>query len=142
MAWTHEESIEAAAPPEQIWKLFSDVEGWKNWNPGIDKIEMHGPFAVGTSFTMQPPGSDAFVSTLIEVRKNERFTDETIVDGTRVEVRHEIQPLDGGRSRIVYSTTITGPAAEEIGPFVTGDFSSVLQSLKRVSESAVQTVGD
>jgi len=24
MTWTHEESIEVAAPPERIWKLFSD----------------------------------------------------------------------------------------------------------------------
>jgi uncharacterized protein YndB with AHSA1/START domain len=67
MTSTHEESIEVAAPPERIWKLFSDVAGWKNWNPGIERIEIHGPFEVGTRFTMQPPGSDDFVSTGVSV---------------------------------------------------------------------------
>ncbi len=132
--WTHEESIEAAATPERIWKLFSDVAGWKRWNAGIEHIKIHGPFAAGTTFTMQPPGSEAFESRLTFVRENEAFTDETVIDGTRVEVHHGIVPLDEGRSRIIYSTTISGPAAAEIGPFVTEDFGSVLLSLKRLAE--------
>jgi Polyketide cyclase / dehydrase and lipid transport len=137
MIWTHNESIEAVAVPEQIWKLFCDVNGWKKWNPGIEHIEIHGPFEVGTRFTMRPPGSDAFVSTLTSVNENESFTDETVIEDTRVEVNHRIQPLQDGRCRIIYSTTITGRAAAEIGPFVTGDFSSVLLSLKRLSESQI-----
>jgi len=138
MTWTHEESIEAVAAPERIWRLFSDVAGWKSWNRGIEHIEIHGPFEVGTRFTMQPPGGDAFVSTLTTVQENEAFTDETVIDDTRVEVHHRIQPLTDGRCRIIYSTTITGPAAAEIGPFVTEDFGSVLLSLKRLSESPMQ----
>src|SRR6184192_1061313 len=120
--WSHEENIEVNATPASIWKLFSDVSGWKRWNAGIEHIEIHGPFASGTTFTMQPPGSDAFVSTLKEVRENESFTDETLIDGTSVLVHHGIEHLDANRSRIIYSTTITGPAAAEIGPFVTEDF--------------------
>lgn len=142
MTWTHEESIEAAATPEQIWRLFSDVVGWKSWNSGIEDIEIHGPFEVGTKFTMQPPGSDAFVSTLTTVRENEAFTDEIVIDDTRVEVHHGIQPLADGRCRIVYSTTIIGPAAAEIGPFVTADFGTVLRSLKCISESQMQKAED
>jgi len=135
MTWTHEENIEVNATPQRIWNLFSDVAGWKAWNAGIEHIEIHGPFAAGTTFTMQPPGSEAFVSTLTTVTGNEAFTDETVVDGTRVEVHHGIVPLEDGRSRIVYSTRIEGPAAAEIGPFVTEDFGSVLLSLKRLAEA-------
>ena len=42
------------------------------------------PFEVGSRFTMQPPGSDAFVSTLTSVQQNEAFTNETVIDDTRV----------------------------------------------------------
>ncbi len=41
--WTHEESIETTATPEQIWRLFSDVVGWKKWNSGIQNIELYIP---------------------------------------------------------------------------------------------------
>lgn len=132
--WTHEESIEITATPTCIWRLFADVPGWKAWNAGIERIELHGPFATGTTFTMQPPGTDAFVSTLIDVQEHAGFTDETVVDETRVIVEHRIEPLASGLSRVVYSTRITGPDAKEIGPMVTGDFGDVLRALKGMAE--------
>ena len=133
--WTHEESIETTATPAQIWKLFSDVVGWKKWNAGIENIEIHGPFAKGTTFSMQPPGGDAFTSTLIDVKENEAFTDETVLDETHVVVHHKIVPLASGHNRIIYSTVITGPAEAEFGPMVTGDFQAVLIALKNLAEN-------
>ena len=133
--WTHEDSIETTAPPECIWALFADVAGWKRWNDGIAHIEIHGAFVNGTRFTMQPPGEDAFTSTLVDVRVNEGFTDETVIDGTRVLVHHRIEPQPGGRVRITYGTEITGPGAAEFGPAITADFPDVLQALKRLAET-------
>lgn len=136
--WTHEHSTEINASPARIWALLSDVPGWKHWNAGIEDIRMHGPFAAGTTFTMKPPGEDAFTSTLIEVVAQEVFTDETIIDGTRVVVIHRILPLAPDRAKVSYSTQITGPAAEAFGPMVTADFPEVLSALKRLAE---QTAG-
>ena len=132
--WTHEASIETTAKPAQIWRLFADVQGWKQWNNGIERIELLGPFAAGTSFSMQPPGSEPFTSTLVDVKENELFVDETLIDGTRVLVTHRLMPLPSGGTRIVYGTEITGPAAAEFGPMVTGDFDEMLAALKRLAE--------
>ncbi|MBA5687370.1 SRPBCC family protein [Rugamonas apoptosis] len=129
--WTHEESMETTATPAQVWRLFADVAGWKQWNAGIERIAIHGPFARGTTFDMQPPGSEPFTSTLLDVEENIGFTDETVIDGTRVVVHHGIAVVAPGRTRVVYRTEITGPAAAEFGPMVTGDFPDVLQALKR-----------
>ncbi|WP_211451531.1 SRPBCC family protein [Collimonas antrihumi] len=132
--WAHEDSIETTATPAQVWKLFADVEGWKKWNQGIDNIEIHGAFAVGTTFSMQPPGEDVFTTTLIDVKENQSFTDETIIDGTRILVHHRIVPLASGGSKVIYSTEITGPAAADFGPMVTADFPEVLAALKKLAE--------
>jgi len=132
--WSHAESIVTTATPAQIWALFSDVPGWKNWNAGIAHIEIHGPFVAGTTFTMQPPGEDAFTSTLLTVTSNEGFTDETVIDDTRLVVNHQIKLLGEGKTQITYSTEITGPNAAEFGPMVTGDFPQVLAALKRLAE--------
>jgi hypothetical protein len=32
------------------------------WNVGIESIEIHGPFAQGTTFTMRLPGGEAFTA--------------------------------------------------------------------------------
>lgn len=134
--WTHEASIETTATPESVWRLLADVPNWKRWNAGIEKIELLGVFAKGTTFSMQPPGSDAFISTLIEVIENEEFTDETVIGGTRVVVAHCLVPLAGGGTRIVYRTEVFGADAEAFGLMVTGDFPEVLGALKALAENA------
>lgn len=132
--WIHEECIETTASPARVWELLVNVEKWGDWNAGIERIELHGPFANGTQFTMQPPGQDPFVSTLIDVRPNEGFVDETVVDGTRVLVDHQLVSLPSGHTKIVYRTEITGPDAAAFGPMVTSDFPDVLAALKRLAE--------
>ncbi|BBQ03603.1 hypothetical protein BSFA1_87310 (plasmid) [Burkholderia sp. SFA1] len=132
--WIHEDSIETTASPARLWELLADVERWGDWNAGIERIELHGPFASGTRFTMQPPGQEAFISTLLDVRPNEGFLDETIVDGTRVLVDHQLISLQSGCTKIVYRTEITGPNASVFGPIVTSDFPDVLAALKRWAE--------
>ena len=107
---------------------------WKEWNAGIDSIQMHGEFKVGTRFTMRPPGQDAVNSILTEVIPNERFTDETTVGETVVLVRHVLALVASGNTRIIYSTEIAGPLARELGPMVTSDFADVLASLKKIAE--------
>ena len=132
--WTHEDSIETSAAPSRVWKFFADVAQWKNWNAGIEAIEIHGPFAPDTTFTMKPPGQEAFISTLVEVRENEGFVDETVVEGVRVLVNHSLLRRPSGGTRITYGTRITGPGAEAFGPMVTSDFPEVLAALKALAE--------
>lgn len=132
--WKHEESIVTSATPARIWALFADVPGWKKWNAGIEHIAIHGPFKEGTTFDMTPPGEEGFVSTLLNVKENQGFTDETVVNGNRVLVFHEIHALAPGQTRISYRTEITGPDAAEFGPMVVGDFPDVLAALKRTAE--------
>lgn len=134
--WTHEEHITIAASPARIWALFADVNGWKAWNAGIEHITLHGPFAGGSTFTMQPPGQAAFTSTLLDVHENAGFTDETRIEGICVLVHHRITTLEPGRCRVSYSTEVTGPGAEDIGPLVTADFPQVLAALKKRAERA------
>jgi hypothetical protein len=116
--------------------LFVDVPGWRVWNDGIEHIQRHGPFATGTPFTMQPSGTDAFVSTLIDVAENAGFTDETVIDGTRVIVEHRIEPMALGGTRVTYATPITDPGAQEFGPMVTADFRDVLHGLKKIAKQS------
>ena len=134
--WMHEESIEIAATPAQVWKLFADVANWKRWNAGIESIVIHGPFVAGTTFSMKPPGVEEFTNTLVEVRENENFTDETVIDGTRFVVRHALTGLPSGKTRVTYGTEVSGPAAAEFGPMITADFPDVLAALKRLAESS------
>lgn len=132
--WRSEYAIETSAAAETIWGIFRDVPGWKDWNAGIEQIEIEGPFAAGTWFTMKPPGEEALRSQLIEVRENVCFIDETRVGDLTILVAHRIEPLGPARTRIVYAVDAQGPQASEIGPAVSADFPEVLASLSKLAE--------
>lgn len=132
--WRSEYAIETSAAAETIWGIFRDVPGWKDWNAGIEQIELEGPFAAGTWFTMKPPGEEALRSQLIEVRENVCFIDETRVGDLTILVAHRIEPLGPARTRIVYAVDAQGPQASEIGPAVSVDFPEVLASLSKLAE--------
>jgi hypothetical protein len=133
--WRKEYAIETTATAETIWSIFRDVPAWKNWNAGIEQIEIDGPFATGTWFTMKPPGEEALRSQLIDVRENLCFVDETRVGDLVVKVAHRIELLGSARTRVVYAVDARGPQAPEIGPAVASDFPEVLASLAKLAET-------
>jgi hypothetical protein len=138
--WNVEHSIEMDAPPEAISAFFADTARWPEWNAGTEWVELDGPFAAGTTARMKIPGEEPLTFRLVHVAAD-GFEDETPIPGADivVRVRHTIEPLAGGRSRVVYGATIDGPNAEklgpDIGPQVTADFPDVLAALKARAEA-------
>ena len=140
--WTHQDVIDTTATPEAIFALFRDVQSWPEWNPGVERMELDGPFAAGTSGRMTIPGQPPMATSLTWVEEPRGFEDETPIDdlGVVVRVRHEIEQLASGHVRIVYTTMIDGPNAEtagpEVGPMVSGDFPEVMAALAARAEAA------
>ena len=140
--WTNETSRETMASPQAVFGLFEDVARWPEWNAGVERIDLDGPFVAGTSGIMTMPGGDRLSLRLVWVAEDQGFEDETPIPdaGVTVRVRHTLKPLPGGGTRITYAATVDGPGAEaagpEIGPAVTADFPEVLASLVALAEEA------
>jgi len=137
-AWEYEYSVTTAAGRDTVWRHWSDMAAWPTWNAGIEKIEIDGPFEVGTMFTMTPPGDDPVRMRLTEIVPGELFTDEADAGDFVVTTAHRLERAAEGGTRIVYRTEITGPAAAqigpEIGPAITADFPDVLAALAALAE--------
>jgi hypothetical protein len=132
--WSKEFSIDTDARPEAILQLFADVGHWPEWNAGTEWVELDGPFAAGTPARMKIPAEAPFPFRLIAVDEH-GFEDETPIPdaGVVVRVRHSVEPLGNGRTRIVYRATVDGAKADElggeIGQQVTADVPDVLRAL-------------
>jgi uncharacterized protein YndB with AHSA1/START domain len=136
--WEYEYSVETSAAPEALWRHWSDMAAWPQWNDGIESIDVEGPFAVGTAFTMTPPGDEPIRMRLVEIKPGESFTDEMDAGDFAVRTEHRLEPAAGGLTRIVYRTEITGEAAgpigPQLGPQITADFPEVLAALAKRAE--------
>lgn len=136
--WEYEHSVETAATQDALWRHWSDMASWPEWNDGIETIEVDGPFAVGTTFRMAPPGEEPVEMKLMEIVPGEVFTD--VMDGGDIVVTtvHRLAPTADGRTRVTYRTEITGPAADDVGPklgpAITGDFPEVIAALVKRAE--------
>lgn len=45
------------APPEKVWRILTDVNGWPKWEPDITEAQMAGPVARGTEFSWKMGGT-------------------------------------------------------------------------------------
>jgi carbon monoxide dehydrogenase subunit G len=132
--WEYEHTIETTVASRALWEVWSDIEAWAQWSPGIAEIRVDGPFAAGTTFAMIPgPGEEPINMRLAEVVVGEQFTDVCDFGGAIVTTVHRLEPLDDGGTRVTYRTEITGSEADElgpqIGPAITADFPDVVAAL-------------
>ncbi|MFI5912243.1 SRPBCC family protein [Dactylosporangium sp. NPDC051541] len=137
--WAYQHSVETTAAPEVLWRHWSAVAQWPEWNAGVARISIDGPFEAGTSFTMTPPGEEPLRMRLTEVVPGKLFTDELDAGEFVVRTVHSLEPGAAGTTRVVYRTEISGPAADavgpQVGPAITADFPDVLAALVRLAES-------
>jgi hypothetical protein len=131
--WEYEHSAETTASREDIWGLWTDVANWGSWISDIETVELHGPFAEGSTISMTPAGQDTVRLRLADVRDHELFVDEAEIAGVVLQTIHRLDQLDNDRVRVTYRMEISGPAADEIGPRlgprITADFPETIAAL-------------
>ena len=137
--WVAEHSIETTARPEAIWRQWSDVGAWPEWNADVERIELDGPFAAGSRITMTPIGQEPIELRIAEAVEPELFVDEADLGEIVVRTIHRVEQIDEERTRVTYRMEITGPAADtvgpQVGPEISGDFPQVLAALVERAES-------
>jgi polyketide cyclase/dehydrase/lipid transport protein len=137
--WTYEHSVQTSASPERIWSLWADVTGWPAWNADIERIELIGPFAAGSTILMTPIGGEPIELRVAEAVEPEFFVDEARLDELVVRTIHRVRRVSPGAAEVTYRTEITGPEADtlgaEIGPEITADFPQTLAQLTARAET-------
>ena len=131
--WRYEHTAQAPVSPEAVWRLWSDVELWPDWNPDIETITIDGPFAAGSTFVMNPGTDEAVQMTLAEVVPGTSFTDLAEFNGLVIRTIHLMEPAADGDLKITYAMEITGQDADttgaEIGKQITSDFPETIAAL-------------
>jgi hypothetical protein len=125
-----EYSVETAATPASIYRLYSDVAAWPSWDEGLTHVEVNGPSVAGATGMLTPAGQAALPFTVVEAVENEGFIDETEIPGAAMlRFEHRLTPIGGGGTRITHRVVIDGPAADQLGPMVTADVPAAVTSL-------------
>ena len=142
--WTAEHTIDTSALPEQVWRLWADVDGWPEWNGDIERIELDGSFAAGGRITMTPHGQEAIELRIAEAVEPVLFVDEAHLGDVVVRTTHRVERVGSDRSRVTYRMEIDGPAAgtlgPQLGPAISADFPETLAALVARAEGTATEV--
>jgi hypothetical protein len=94
---------------EQIWKTWTDINNWPQWNSNVEFCKLEEPFKVGSHFTLKPKKAPAVKIELVKVVEKQKFTDCTRFFGAKMYGTHEMHDEPGGGIKLTVTMKITGP---------------------------------
>jgi len=112
----YEHSLESDVSAEAVWALYADPSTWPSWDAGVERMELDGPLAAGTTGRFTPTGGDPLPFTVVYAEPGRGFTDEFAFPGAVLRGTHTLTPLPDGRTRITHRMELTGDRAEQMAP--------------------------
>lgn len=133
-------SVETTASPDRVWRVWSDMSTWGDWNPNVSTMEWTGGFVQGSEGVMNTRAGQHHKMTLAEVQPGRFFALETsVVPGTRFRFNCRVE-APGGKTRISQMVEVKGPLGPilqgMLGPQVSKEFGTLLANLAKKAEGA------
>src|ERR1700730_16251629 len=133
-------SVESTAPPDKVWKIWSDMSTWGEWNPNVSTMEWQGSFASGTNGIMNTRAGQHHKMRLVDVVDGRSFALETnVVPGTMFRFNCSVEPA-GGKTKVSQTVEVKGPLGGVLGgmlgPQVSKEFGTLLSNLARKAEAS------
>ena len=132
-------SVETAASPERVWKVWSDMSTWGEWNPNVATMDWTGGFVQGSEGVMNTRAGQHHKMTLAEVQPGRSFVLETrVIPGTVFRFNCRVEP-GGGKTKISQTVEVGGPLGflgPMLGPGVSKEFGTLLSNLAKKAEAS------
>ena len=134
-----EASQETAASPSSVWRVWSDVNHWPEWNPDMKESRLDGPLKLGAAGVIDTRSGGKHDVVVTHYEEGRSFElESTALPATKMAIRATIAPSGSG-SRITQGFEPRGLLAPIVGPMMSGQilktFNSVLGGLKQKVES-------
>jgi uncharacterized membrane protein len=112
-------SIPADTSPEDVWRLFVDVERWPEMTKSMREVRRldSGPLQVGSEVVVRQPGLPRTRWRVTELEPGHSFTWESAVGGLTTVVSHIVE-ADGQGAMIILTLSQHGPLAGVMGVLV------------------------
>lgn len=112
--WSFEYQHPTTADPQAVWRLWSDVTAWPEWDVDLDEVTLEGAFAAGAQGSLKPKGMDAFPFTITRAEPDRGYSDETPLPGAVLRFEHDLVPAGDADGIVIRQrVTMDGPAANE-----------------------------
>jgi uncharacterized protein YndB with AHSA1/START domain len=122
------------ADPATVWKVWTDVALWPEWDVTKDIARLDGPFQPGVSGWAKQRGNLGGSFTITAVDAGRRWVTECPMPLGKVIFDHLLEPVAGGRVRVVKRVEVQGglgPLLRLVAPRMRRDITESLAALER-----------
>jgi uncharacterized protein YndB with AHSA1/START domain len=106
------------ADPDAVWKAWTDVARWPEWDVSKEIAELDGPFEPGTRGWARQRGNLGGSFTITEVDAGRRWVTECPMPLGKVIFDHRLELVAGGNVRVVKRVEVEGACAPLVLMFV------------------------
>jgi len=133
-------SVDSTAPADKVWKIWSDMSTWGDWNPNVSTMDWQGGFAEGTAGIMNTRAGQHHNMRLVDVVPGRSFALLTsVVPGTTFRFNCSIASI-GGKTKISQTVEVAGLLGPllggMLGPQVSKEFGTLLGNLSKTAEAS------
>jgi len=97
-----------AAAPDVVWKVWTDVARWPEWDVSKEIARLDGPFQPGVSGWAKQRGNLGGSFTITEVDEGRRWVTECPMPMGKVIFDHVLEPAAEGHVRVVKRVEVQG----------------------------------
>lgn len=132
---------EAAAPPEAVWAVWTDLDAWPDFDPALRSVELAGGSrtitAVGQEGTLVDETGRAIAWSVTYLDPPRAYTFTSRLPLARLHVHRCLRATDSDRLRLTHEVWFAGPLGAIFGLFLGRRFASLLPGVvARVVERA------
>jgi hypothetical protein len=123
------------ADPDAVWKLWTDVGRWPEWDVSKEIARLDGPFQAGACGWAKQRGNLGGSFTVTEVQEGRRWVTECPVPLGKVVFEHVLERPGDGQVRLIKRAQVhggLGPLLRLIGPRMRRDITESLAALERL----------
>src|SRR5580692_2539991 len=124
------------AEPAEVWKVWTNVERWPEWDVSKEIARLDGPFEPGVSGWAKQRGNLGGTFTITTVEAGRRWVSECSVPLGKVVFDHLLEPVAKGRVRVVKRVEVEGgiaPLLRLFAPRMRRDIAESLAALGRLA---------
>jgi Polyketide cyclase / dehydrase and lipid transport len=129
-----EEHIDIPVAPSVVFKIWSEVDRWKDWDPDTQRAHLDGAFAAGSTGQLVPTKGNGVKILITECTPDQSFTCEGGIPGFKMRFVHEVRATHAGcevTHRVTFSGILRLIFAPLVGAQVRKGLPVTMASLKR-----------
>lgn len=136
--WICESKMMTRSSKAQIWKRWSDVSNWKEWDHQLEESFVYGDFEKGSKGFLKPKRGPKAKFIVIECTQFTSFTSRSLLPFCTMDVSHQLIDTSEGlwvEHKIMFSGPLDFLFGKLIGKKLKEELPLAVANLVRLSEN-------